>query len=240
MENSTPRTSGPATPVKSSSLVEWFTDDFYPRYGKQMWVVLAIIAVVLAGYSLWSSNRDKARIADNKKLGAVYVALEEGKLGDAERELLAFLATNPSTLARDKANLYLGKVYYDEQRYDQSLEAYGKVGTGGKSTVLVYSGALHGRAACLMQKKDYAQAVTVLEEFLALCMRRTGNPKENLAGQEVVDLNPEVANALWKQALCYRELHQADKVKSTVEKLRKAYPTSREAAQGAQLLATVE
>jgi tetratricopeptide (TPR) repeat protein len=114
------------------------------------------------------------------------------------------------------------------------------VGKDGKSTILVYSGALHGIAACYMQKKDYLQAITALDEFLTLCMRRTGNPKENLAGEEVVDLSPAVPNALWKEALCYRELGQPDQVKAVVDKLEKAYPGSVEAQNGLKLLAMVE
>ena len=158
---------------------------------------------------------------------------------DAEGALKEFLAQGPSGLAKDKGNLFLGKVYYEQQKYEQALQAYGNVSKGSKSSVLVYSGALHGKAACYMQKKDYAQAVQALDEYLALAMRRTGNPKEDVAGKEVVDLTPSVPNALFKQALCYRELGQTDKVKATVEKLQKAYPGTREAQNGALLLASI-
>lgn len=234
------KAASPASPVKSSSLKDWFMDEFFPRYEKQLYAVIGAVVIALALYFLWNYNRGKNEIADNKKLGTAYVFLNEGKLPEAEKALTEALAQGLSGLARDKANLYLGKIYYDYQKYDQALEAYNKVGKGNKATILVYSGALHGKAACYMQKKDYAKAVATLDEFVSLCMLRTGNPKENVAGHEVVDLSPTVPNALWKEALCYRELGQPDKVKATVEKLQKVYPASLEARDGAKLLATVE
>ena len=215
-------------------------DEFFPRYEKQVYVVVGAVAIVVALVFLWNYNRGKSEIADNKKLGTAYVFLNEGKLPEAEKALTDALAQGLSGLARDKANLYLGKLYYDEQKYDQALEAYNKVGKGNKATLLVYSGALHGKAACYMQQKNYSRAVATLDEFVALCMRRTGNSKENVAGHEVVDLSPAVPNVLWKKALCYRELGQTDKVKATVEKLQKVYPASPEAQDGVKLLATIE
>ena len=215
-------------------------DDIYPRYEKQLWAAAGVVVAAVGVYFLWNNNHQKSEIEDNKKLGSAYVYFEKGQLADAERALTEFLAQGPSGLARDKGNLYLGKAYYEEQNYDKALEAYGKVRKDGKATLLVYSGALHGKAACYMQKKDYANAVQTLDELVNLCMRRTGNPKEDMSGQEVVDLSPSVPNALWKQALCYRELGQPDKVKSVVEKLQKAYPASREAQDGSRLLASIE
>ena len=233
------KTSGPVSVVKSS-LWDRFMDDILPRYGKQLWGALGVLLIAIAVYFLWSYNHEKSQIEENKKLGEAYVLFEKGQLADAERALTEFLAQGPSGLARDKGNLYLGKAYYEEQNYDKALEAYSKVRKDGKATILVYSGAMHGKAACYMQKKDYANAVQTLDEFVSLCMRRTGNPKEDLAGQEVVDLSPSVPNALWKQALCYRELGQPDKVKSVVEKLQKVYPASREAMDGSKLLALIQ
>jgi TolA-binding protein len=230
----------PSLPGHSeTSWWDWFRDDLYPRYDKQLWSVIGAVVLAVAVYFLWNYNRGKSEVADNKKLGAVYVLLEKGQLGEAEAALQEFLRTGPTSLARDKANLYLGKAYYEEQQYDSALEAYSSV-RRDKSAPLIHSGALHGAAACYMQKKDYAQAVKVLDEFLDLYMRRTGDPKEDLAGREVVDLSPVVPNALWKQALCYRELGQPDKVQAAVEKLQKAYPASQEAQDGAKLLATLE
>src|SRR5690606_29178267 len=95
----------------------------------------------------------------------------------------------------------------------------------------------HGLASSHIQKKDYARAAEYLESFVSRFGRKTGNPAENLVGKEVVDLAPSVPNALWKLALSYRELKNADKAKSAAEKLVKVYPESREAYEAKRLLA---
>jgi TolA-binding protein len=233
---------GPAKPAvdMESSLVEWFTDDIYPRYAKQIWVAGGTLIAAVLVYFIWTATAENRALEANRDLGASYVLLADERFPEAEKSLTDYLRKGPSGLARDKAYLFLGKAYYRQEKYDQALEAYGMVGEGKEATALIRSGALHGIAASLMQKRDYAQAAARLEEFVARAMRRTGHPSEDIAGQEVQDLSPSVPNALWKLALCYRELKQPEKAKAAVEKLRRAYPASREAQDGERLLATLE
>jgi TolA-binding protein len=226
------------TPAPDRSVFSWgtFSEDFWLRYSRQIVIVAVVIVVVAAGWFAWKSIREKNEVADNKRLGAVHVLLREENLGAAEQALNAFLAENPSGLARDKANLYLGKVLYAQQRYDESQAAYEKVVKRGKSVALLHAGALHGRAAAHMQKAEYAQAVAVLDELVMTYGARTGDPKENLAGSEVVDFAPNVPNALWKLALCHRELGQTVEAKVAAERIVRAYPGSREAKDAEKLL----
>lgn len=240
MENATKTQNRKPVSAESLSWLEWFTDDIYPRYVKQIWVGAGVVVAAILLYLAWSAQKDRNALKSNKELGEAYVMLSSDNLTEAETALTQFLSHGPSGLARDKAYLYLGKVLYNEGKYSQSLDAYGKVSKGGGNTILLYSGALHGKAACFMQNKNYAEAVRTLEEFISLTQRRTGNPKEDLVGEEVVDWSPSVPNALWKEALCYRELKQPDQAKAVVEKLRKAYPTSPEAQNGAKLLALMQ
>src|SRR5690606_6560247 len=112
---------------------------------------------------------------------------------------------------------------------DEALQAYDEVRAGGKRLGLIGAGALHGRAAIYMQKSDYARAAELLDELVKTYGARTGDPRENLAGEEVVDFAPNVPNALWKLALCRRALGEADKARAVAERLIRAYPGSREA-----------
>jgi TolA-binding protein len=235
MDN-TDKTAHPASP-SDSTLLGRFSEEFYLRYMREIWIGVAVIVVAVAGYFAWSQYSAKAEAAANKKLGEAYVLLREANLPAAEAALTGFLATNPSGIVADKANLFLGKVYYSEQRYDEAIAAYAKVGKGNKATSLLYSGALHGRAAASMQKQDYAAAVPLLEELVSTFGERTGDPEEKIEGEEVVDRSPTVPNALFKLALCYRELGQADKAKETAEKLARVYPETREGKDAAKLLA---
>jgi TolA-binding protein len=233
------KTLPPSTgPDSSRASFSWgtFSEDFWFRYSRQIVIALIVIVAAAAGWFGWKHLRAQAEEADNKRLGTVYILLHDQNLPAAEQALVAFLAENPSGLARDKANLLLGKAYYGQQRYDEALAAYGKVGKGGKSTALLHAGALHGTAAAHMQKAEYAQAVEALDQLVAAYGGRTGDPEENLAGSEAVDFAPSVPNALWKLALCHRELGQAEQAKAAAERLIKAYPGSREARDAEKLL----
>ena len=226
-----------SAPLPESSAWSRFSEEFYFRYMREIWIAVAVVVVAVAGYFAWSQYSQKAEAAANKKLGQAYVLLRDENYPAAESALLGFLASNPSGIAEDKANLYLGKVYYSQQRYDEALAAYAKVGKGGKATPLIYSGALHGRAAASMQKRDYATAASLLEELVNDYGERTGDPEEKVEGEEVVDRSPAVPNALFKLALCYRELGQTDKAKAAAEKLARVYPETREGKDAEKLLA---
>ena len=234
MENTDKSPRSAALP--ESSAWSRFLEEFYLRYMREIWIAVAVIVVAVVGYFAYTQYQHKAAEASNKKLGEAYVLLRDENLPAAEAALVSFLAANPSGIAADKANLYLGKVYYSQQRYDEALAAYSKVGKGKKNTALIYSGALHGRAAASMQKKDYAAAVPVLEELVDTYGKRTGDPEEQVEGEEVVDPSPAVPNALFKLALCYRELGQNDKAKAAAEKLTRIYPETREGKDAAKLL----
>lgn len=225
------------TPAQESGLVEWFLDEFVPRYGWQSLAVLGVVALVVGG-SFWFNNmRDNQVASENKELGEAYVFLTAEKNDSAEAFLKRFTAQTHSRAVQDKANLLLGTVLYGEGKYDEAIKAYEAVDLTSTKRALVSSGALHGLAASYMEKKDYAKAAELLETFVSRFMRRTGNPSEKVEGKEVADLSPAVPNALWKLSLSYNELKNADKAKATAEKLVKVYPESKEAFDATRFLA---
>ena len=232
MENSDKRFGSHST---EDTALGRFVDDYYPRYAREIWIGLAVLVIAVVGYFGWSWNRERVEAKGNAALGEAYVLLRENSPA-AEQALVNFLAENNSGLAADKANLYLGKLYYSQQRYSEAAATYAKVDENSKAP-LIYSGALHGQAAALMQQNDYAGAAKLLETLVDDFGKRTGKPEESLDEEQVADLAPSVPNALFKLALCYRELGQNDKAKAAAEKLVRAYPGSREARDGAQLLA---
>jgi TolA-binding protein len=232
----------PGTPDSSTAggfSLATFSEDLWMRYSRQILTVVAAIVLVAAVWFGWSAIRARNAEADNKLLGSVYVLLREENYPAAEQALLSFLSEGRSGIAQDKANLFLGKILYLQERYDEAQAAYEKVGKGGKDVSLLYGGALHGRAAVHMQKSEYDKAVAVLEELVETYGARKGNPEENLSGSEVVDFTPNIANALWKLALCQRELGQIDGAKASAERLVKAYPGTREAGDAEKLLTTL-
>jgi TolA-binding protein len=232
--------SAPAKPAdQEAGLLEWFLDDYWPRFGKQTLYILVGIAVVVAGLVWYNNDRLEQQAKENKELGQAYVYYGEDKLDSAETFLGAFVKVNHSRLVQDKANLMLGQIAYAKGKYDDAIKAFGQVDMANTSQPLIASGAQHGLAACYIQKKDYAQAADNLEKFVSRFGRRTGRPEEKVAGKEVADLSPSVPNALWKLALCYRELKNGDKEKAAAQKLVTVYPESREAFDATRLLAQI-
>jgi TolA-binding protein len=231
MENS----EQPKAPVPGFSLSA-FSEEMWIRYSRQIVIGAIVIVIALVAWFGYKAVAARTAEADNKKLGAIYLLLREENLPAAEEALTVYLAGNPSGLAADKANLYLGKLHYMQQRYDEAIAAYGAVSQRGKELGLIHAGALHGIAASHMQKAEYAQAAEVLNDLIDTYGARTGAPEEQLVGQEVADFAPNVPNALWKLALCQRELGQIDEAKATAERLVRVYPTTREAKDAEKLL----
>jgi len=224
-------------PVHENGFIEWFLDDFLPRFGKQAAIALGGVLVVVAGIVWFKGSREASEARENKELGPAYVYYSQDKLDSALAFLSAFVQKSHSRGVQDKANLMLGKIHYAQGRYDEAIKAYGDVDHGAKDRPLIASGALHGLASSHIQKKDFAKAAELLEKFAADFGRRKGDPEERITGKEVVDLSPAVPNALWKLALCYKEMKDTAKAKATAQKLVKIYPESREAYDANRLLA---
>jgi TolA-binding protein len=225
--------------IAEDRLTEWFMDVFVPQYGKQAGIVVATVAIGLIVWFSYRGMSHKAEQTSNRMLGKAYVYLSQEKLDSAAAALQDVLNDGPGGIAEAKAHLLLGNVRYSQGRFDDALKSYSSVKVSSTSYPLVASGALHGLAASSMEKKDYAKAAEYLETFVHDFGRRSGNPVEKLAGQEVVDPVPAMPNALWKLALCYRELKDNAKAKSIAEKLVKVYPETREGAEAAKLLVTL-
>jgi TolA-binding protein len=225
------------TPTFSSgfSLTER-AEELWIRYARQIVIIAIVLVAAVVAWFVWKSVSASAAEADNKKLGAIYVLLREENLPAAEDALTTFLASKPSGLAADKANLYLGKTYFLQQRYDEAIAAYGAVRARGKDVALIHAGALHGLAASHMQKAEYSQAVEALNKLIGTYGARTGAPQEALEGREVADFAPSVPNALWKLALSQRELGQNGEAKAAAERLVRTYPETREARDAEKLL----
>jgi TolA-binding protein len=233
----TPKATEAVEVVEDDRLSEWFTDVFVPQYGKQAGMALAAVAVAMIAWFSWNGIQEKSAQTSNRQLGKAYVYLTQNRLDSASAALLDVLHEGPGGLAEAKANLLLGKVRYGQARYDEALKAYEAVTVSSSSYPLVASGALHGMAACYMQKKDYTKAAAALETFVSDFGKRTGDPEEKLADKEVADPTPVMPNALWKLTLCYRELKNNEKAKATAEKLSRIYPASREGGDALRLLA---
>jgi TolA-binding protein len=226
-------------PDQESGIVEWFLVDFWPRFGKQTLYALVGIAVVVAGIFWYTGNREASEAKENKELGQAYIYYSEDKLDSAEAFLNSFVKSSHSRLVQDKANLMLGQIQFNKGKYDEAIRIFSQVDLTNTKQPLVSSGAMHGLASSYIQNKNYPLAAETLEKFVSTFGKRSASPSEKVAGKEVADLSPAVPNALWKLALVYRELKNADKEKATASKLVAIYPESRESFDATRLLAQI-
>jgi TolA-binding protein len=226
-------------PDRESGLADWFLGDFWPRFGKQTTYALLAIAVIIAGAAWWNGDRVQSQAKENKELGKAYIYFSEDKYDSALAFLSAFVKGSHSRLVQDKANLMLGQIHFSKGKYDDAVKAFSLVDQSNTDQPLISSGALHGLASCYIQNKNYALAAETLEKLVSKFGKRTGAPEEKVAGNEKVDLSPSIPNALWKLALCYRELKNPEKEKATAQKLVKIYPESRESFDATRLLAQI-
>ena len=229
----------PSQPAPAGFSLSAYSEELWMRHSRGILIAAAAVVLLAAAWFGWSSMQASKAEADNRRLGEAYVLLRQENLPAAEQALTTFLASNPSGLARDKANLFLGKTRYQMQDYDGAIAAYAAVEKGGRSVALLHAGALYGLAAAHMQKAEYAPAAAALEELIKLYGVRTGDPRENLAGEEVADLAPSVSNALWKLALCRAETGDRAAAREAAERLVRVYPGSREARDAEKLLVTL-
>jgi TolA-binding protein len=226
-------------PDQESGLTDWFLGDFWPRFGKLTSYALLAIAVLIAGAVWWNSDRVQSQAKENKELGKAFIYFSEDKYDSALAFLNAFTKASHSRLVQDKANLMLGQIHYSKGKYDDAIKAFALVDQSNTTQPLLSSGALHGLASAYIQNKNYALAAETLEKLVSRFGKRTGAPDEKVAGNVKVDLAPSVPNALWKLALCYRELKNTEKEKATAEKIVKIYPESRESFDAQRLLAQI-
>lgn len=223
-------------PAEDDRLTEWVTDVFLPQYGKQAGMAVAVVAIAVIGWFSWKGIDNKRELTANRKLGLAFVHLTHDRPDSAAAALTDLLSEGPGGVAEAKAHLMLGKIRYRQGRLDDAIQSYSAVKVSTTGYPLIAAGALHGLAAAQMEKKEYAQAAETLERLVREFGRRSGHPEEKLAGQEVADPVPSLANALWKLTLCYRELKDLAKAKATAEKLVRIYPDTREGGDALRLL----
>ncbi len=219
-----------------NSPVNWLQSHFLPQYGKKVLAGVIVVGLISASLFYVKGSIKQKDQSDNKSLGTAFIYISTSKMDSAEIFLENFLTSDHSDFVVSKACLLLGKSQYMQGKWDKAMASYKKVKSGGHNTSLLSSGALHGIAACHMQKQQYAEAVKVLDLFLKNYMKRTGNLEDRALGKEPVDLSPAVSNVLWKLALCHFQLKQKNEAIQACDKLIGFYGDSEEAEKARRFL----
>jgi len=240
MAENTSQTNTQPAASHAESLLEQLRNDFLPKHGTKLLVAVLAIAVGLVALHQYNKKSEARELANAELLGKGFDHLYNGRTDSAQVVLEGALNSgNLKGLSLAKAALLTGNLHLQKGEYDAAINLYQKARDNAGEVILVSSAALHGQATATIEKKDYAGAAKLLEQFVSTYGKRTGNLEDRYAKTEPVDAITTVPDALWKLSLCYAELKQNDKAKATAEKLLKIYGESRQASLAKKFLATL-
>jgi tetratricopeptide (TPR) repeat protein len=200
------------------------TKDFFAEHGVKIAGVFLVVVVAIAVTVHFVEAR---KVTDSAQAGLIGKGMNytyTGKNDSALSEFESLIQGNKvSGLALAKIALLAGNIKYQNGDMDGAAVMYQKSLDNAGSTALIRAGAMHGRAAVAMEKKDYAAAAKLLEGFVDEFGERTGDLEDRYTKEEPADLVPTVPDALWKLTLVYTEMGANDKAKASAEKILAIY-----------------
>lgn len=234
-----PKSNSPGHSAEGNPLREILEGGILRRQGKWIGTGVVVLALFISGLFYWKRSARTEKIQENKELGPAFVFFGAGAYDSTVQFIDRFLASSPGGLSSAKALLLKGKSLYMLRRYQEAIAAFDRISVSGDAYSLVQSGADLGHAAALMQLGRYLEAAGRLEAFVARYMhkRPDASPSERLKAEP--DGSPSLPGALWKLALCYRQLGEPAQSKSVCERLLRAYAGTDEAALARRLMAVL-
>jgi tetratricopeptide (TPR) repeat protein len=225
---------------KTESLFEYLKEDFFPQHGTK--VIIALCIVVTAVFALIrqmnANAENEAAMAEElgKGLDYIYMGREDSALIALEN---AIQNGTLKGLPLAKATLLAGNIYLQNENLDSAEILYKLAISNASKVEIISSAAEHGLAVVAMERQNYSEAISLLNEFVNKYGKRTGNLAKRYTKTEPVDKIPTVPDALWKLTLCYLETGDQENAKKTAEKIVAIYGDSQKAADASKLLATM-
>ncbi len=198
--------------------------DFATRHGMQIVAVFVLVVVAIALIAHFVNSRTDTDSTQAELMGKGLSALYQGKQDVALSEFQGLLQSNKlNGLALAKVALLTGNIKFQQGDLDGAAALYQKSLDNAGSAPLIKAGAMHGSAAVAIEKKDYAAAAKILEQFVSEFGERSGDLEDRYQKAEAADAVPTVPDALWKLALVYQQLGSNDKAKAAAQKILKVY-----------------
>ncbi len=229
-----------AAPNSAESLFEHLKNDFWPRHGTKVLIILLLLGVgaSLIVQKLKSSEVEEVAMAEELGKGFAYIYAGKGDSALAALEG-AIQNGNLKGLSLAKATLLAGNLHLQNSNLDSAEALYRQAVSNASGVEIISSAAEHGLAVVAMERQNYPEAISLLNAFINKYGKRTGDLAKRYAKTEPVDKVPTVPDALWKLTLCYLETGDNEKTAQTAEKLLKIYGDSQKAADASKLLATL-
>ncbi|GHV14993.1 hypothetical protein AGMMS49938_12170 [Fibrobacterales bacterium] len=212
--------------------------DIWQQHGTKIIAAVLVLVVAIFALAQHFGTASQKQAAMTEDLGR---GLEFVYLGQTDSALAAFEGSIQSGVLKDlplaKAALLAGNIRLQNGDLD-SAEILFKLSVGNSGSAnLISSAAENGLAVVAMERKDYAKAISALNDFIEKYGKRDGNLANRYTKNEHADLSPTVADALWKLSLCYFEQKDTANAKKTAEKILKIYGDSPRAANARKLIA---
>jgi tetratricopeptide (TPR) repeat protein len=241
MSDNKPNSSSKAAPNSAESLFEYLKEDFWPQHGTKAIIALVLVAAAVFAITQRISKASAGEAAMAEELGK---GLDYIYVGKGDSALMALESSmqngNLKGLPLAKAALLAGNIHLQNGNLDNAESLYRQTISNASGVEIIFSAAEHGLAVVAMERKNYPEAISLLNGFANKYGKRTGDLAKRYAKTEPVDKIPTVPDALWKLALCYLETGDAENAKQTAQKILKIYGDSPKAADAAKLLVTME
>jgi len=224
----------------TESVFEYLKEDFWPRHGTKVTIILILLAigVVAITQNLKASSEKEVAMAEELGKGLDYIYTGKG-----DSALAAFENSIHSGTLRGlplaKAALLAANIHLQNNSLDSAEALFKQAISNASGVEMIISAAQHGLAVVAMERQNYSEAISLLNEFINKYGKRTGDLAKRYAKTEPVDKIATVPDALWKLTLCYMETGDIAKTKQTAEKLLKIYGDSPKAADASKLLVTL-
>jgi len=227
-------------PNSTESLLEYLKEDFWPRHGTKVTIALVLVALAVFAVTqhIGSFAEKEAGMAEELGKGLDYIYRNKGDSALITLEV-SIQSGGLKKLYLAKAALLAGNLHLQNNNADSAETLYRLAILNASGAEIISSAAEHGLAVVAMERKNYPEAISLLNAFVNKYGKRTGDLAKRYAKTEPVDKVPTVPDALWKLTLCYLETGDSSKTIQTAQRILKVYGDSPKAADASKLLATL-
>jgi TolA-binding protein len=202
--------------------------------------VVVVVALIVAFLVYQGKNQAKKANLESEVLGKGLAALYAQDQPLAIKEFSQAIESGEiSGLSLAKASLLLGNIQLQKGELTLAKASFELTLANAGNILAFVSAAEHGLATVLMDEKKFSEAEVALNQYVNKYSQRNPTPSELAKDEFLDDLVHGMDDALFKLALCQKELKNFKAAQITCEKILKSYAGSRRAADAKKLLSAL-
>jgi predicted negative regulator of RcsB-dependent stress response len=142
------------------------TKEFFVKNSNQLLGAVVVILVLIAGFLVFNNVRKSGENKASESFGKAMIYYTGNQLDKAAEQFKLTAENHGSSQPGALSAFLLGRILYDQGKYDDAIEWYSSAAKGARSIEFVGGQALEGIAACYEAKGDTKSAVENLEKAL--------------------------------------------------------------------------